>query len=123
MNHCARKSRRLQASRCAKQPRKSSRRPAPSSMRLRPGRWSRFSFSPATCPRKPGADPLRPDKEDLTMLVLTRKSQESVMVGGSVGFERVLKVTVLDIQRGKVRLGFDADDDVPVHRSEVWEQM
>jgi carbon storage regulator CsrA len=57
------------------------------------------------------------------MLVLTRKNQESVMVGGSVGFERVVKVTVLDIQRGKVRLGFEVDAEVPVHRSEVWEQM
>jgi carbon storage regulator CsrA len=57
------------------------------------------------------------------MLVLTRKSQESVMVGGTVGFERVLKVTVLEIQRGKVRLGFEADADVPVYRSELWEQM
>ncbi len=56
------------------------------------------------------------------MLVLTRKSQESVIVGGSAGFERVLKVTVLDIQRGKVRLGFEVDAEVPVHRSEVWEQ-
>jgi carbon storage regulator CsrA len=46
------------------------------------------------------------------MLVLTRKSQESVMVGGSIGFERVLKVTVLDIQRGKVRLGFEVDAEV-----------
>ena len=29
------------------------------------------------------------------MLVLSRKNQESVVVGGSGGFERVLKVTVL----------------------------
>ncbi len=29
------------------------------------------------------------------MLVLTRKSQESVVVGGTEGFERMLKVTVL----------------------------
>ena len=56
------------------------------------------------------------------MLVLTRKSQEAVVVGGSVGFERMLKVTVLEIQRGKVRLGFEVDADVPVHRSEVWER-
>jgi carbon storage regulator CsrA len=57
------------------------------------------------------------------MLVLSRKPQESVMVGGSVGFERVLKVTVLDIGNGRVRLGFDVDADVPVHRSEVWERI
>jgi carbon storage regulator CsrA len=58
-----------------------------------------------------------------TMLVLSRKSQESVMVGGSVGFERVLKVTVLDISNGRVRLGFEADADVPVHRLEMWERI
>jgi carbon storage regulator CsrA len=57
------------------------------------------------------------------MLVLTRKSQEAVIVGGSGSFERVLKVTVLEIDRGKVRLGFEVDKDVPIHRLEVWERI
>jgi carbon storage regulator CsrA len=57
------------------------------------------------------------------MLVLTRKTQESVVVGGSAGFEQVLKVTVLDIGGGKVKLGFEGDIDIPVHRSEVWERL
>jgi carbon storage regulator CsrA len=57
------------------------------------------------------------------MLVLSRKSQQSVVVGGSSGFERLLKVTVLEIQGGKVRLGFDVDAAVPVHRMEVWERI
>ena len=57
------------------------------------------------------------------MLVLSRKAQESVVVGGSDRFERMLKVTVLDIKGGKVRLGFEADADIPVHRLEVWEQI
>jgi len=57
------------------------------------------------------------------MLVLSRKSQESVVVGGSAGFERLLKVTVLEIGNGKVRLGFDIDAAVPVHRWEVWERI
>ena len=57
------------------------------------------------------------------MLVLTRKSQESVVVGGSSSFERMLKVTVLEVSGGKVRLGFEADADIPVHRSEVWERI
>ena len=57
------------------------------------------------------------------MLVLSRKSQEAVVVGGSIGFERMLKVTVLEIDGGKVRLGFEVDRDVPVHRSEVWERI
>ena len=34
------------------------------------------------------------------MLVLSRKHQESVVVGGSDGFHRLLKVTVLDIRAG-----------------------
>jgi carbon storage regulator len=57
------------------------------------------------------------------MLVLTRKSHESVVVGGSVGFERLLKVTVLEIDGAKVRLGFEVDKEVPVHRWEVWERI
>jgi carbon storage regulator len=57
------------------------------------------------------------------MLVLTRKNLESVVVGGSVGLEPTLKVTVLDIQKGKVRLGFEAPEAVSVHRWEVWERI
>jgi carbon storage regulator CsrA len=57
------------------------------------------------------------------MLVLTRKNLESVVVGGSAGFERLLKVTVLAIDSGKVKLGFEVDSDIPVHRLEVWEKI
>lgn len=57
------------------------------------------------------------------MLVLSRKNQESVVVGGCQGFERLLKVTVLEISGGKVRLGFEADADVPIHRSEIWNRI
>jgi carbon storage regulator CsrA len=57
------------------------------------------------------------------MLVLTRKSQEAVVVGGSAGFERMLKVTVLEINGSKVRLGFEIDREVPVHRWEVWTRI
>ena len=57
------------------------------------------------------------------MLVLSRKSRESVVVGGGGGFDRLLKVTVLEIVGGKVKLGFEAEADVPVHRLEVWERM
>jgi carbon storage regulator CsrA len=57
------------------------------------------------------------------MLVLTRKIGESVVAGGSEGFERMLKVTVLETTGGKVKLGFEVDASVPVHRLEVWERM
>jgi carbon storage regulator len=57
------------------------------------------------------------------MLVLSRKSLESVVVGSAGGFEPMLKVTVLEIKNGTVRLGFEADASIPVHRSEVWERI
>ena len=57
------------------------------------------------------------------MLVLSRKNQESVVIGGTDGVHRLLKVTVLGIQGTHVKLGFEVDADVPVHRSEVWERI
>jgi carbon storage regulator len=57
------------------------------------------------------------------MLVLSRKNDEAVVIGGSAGFERMIKVTVVGIKNGHVRLGFEADADVPVHRLEVWERI
>ena len=65
----------------------------------------------------------RHDHGGLTMMVLTRKRQESVVVGGSDTREPMLTVTVLDISGGKVRLGFEGNSNVPVHRSEVWERI
>ena len=57
------------------------------------------------------------------MLVLSRKSREAVVVGGIDGLERLLKITVLEISHGSVRLGIEAPADVPVHRLEVWERI
>ena len=57
------------------------------------------------------------------MLVLSRKPHEAVVIGDSDRCERMLKVTVLGIQGGRVRLGFEVADEVPVHRSEVWERI
>ncbi len=57
------------------------------------------------------------------MLVISRKSNESVMVGGNDRCERLIKVTVLEIDGNNVRLGFEVDSDVPVLRFEVWERF
>ena len=57
------------------------------------------------------------------MLVLTRKQQQSVVVGESDDVRRMLKVTVLAIEGATVRLGFEARKDLPVHRQEVWERI
>lgn len=57
------------------------------------------------------------------MLVLTRKNGESVVVGGENGAGFLLKVTVVQVCQGKVKLGFEVDAAVPVHRLEVWERL
>ena len=57
------------------------------------------------------------------MLVLSRKIQESVVVGGAGGLAPLLTVKVLEIRGSRVRLGFEVDAAVPVHRLEVWEQL
>jgi carbon storage regulator len=57
------------------------------------------------------------------MLVLSRKKNESVVVGGPGCIGQVLKITVLEINGDRVRLGFDADTAIPIHRSEVWEKV
>jgi carbon storage regulator CsrA len=57
------------------------------------------------------------------MLVLSRKSRESVVVGRAKRLDRLLKVTVLEIGDGKVQLGFEVAAEFPVHRLEVWERI
>jgi carbon storage regulator len=49
------------------------------------------------------------------MLVLSRKRNESIQIGGST-------VMVLSIQGDRVRLGIDADPDVGIYRSELLDQ-
>jgi carbon storage regulator CsrA len=57
------------------------------------------------------------------MLILSRKTLESVMIGGTGGIDHLLKVTVLEIRGSYVRLGFEADATIPIYRLEVWEQI
>ena len=57
------------------------------------------------------------------MLVLSRKNKEAVVIGGSGGFRRLFRVKVLEIRGTNVKLGFEVDPDVPVHRAEVWDRI
>ena len=57
------------------------------------------------------------------MLVLSRKSREAVVIGGSKSMEPTLRVTVLQIRGDVVRLGFETTKAVGVHRQEVWERI
>ncbi len=59
------------------------------------------------------------------MLILSRKCNESVVVGGGAGGVAGfgVTVTVMEVKAGKVRLGFDAAPAVSVHRGEVWARI
>lgn len=48
------------------------------------------------------------------MLILTRKKQETLMVGDYVN------ITVLGIKGNQVRLGINAPLSIPVHREEIY---
>lgn len=49
------------------------------------------------------------------MLVLTRKKDESIIIGDEIA------VTVLGIEGDQVRLGITAPRDIAVHRREIYE--
>lgn len=51
------------------------------------------------------------------MLVLSRCVNETIVIGDNI------KVTILDIKNGKVRLGIEADPSIPIHRLEVFERI
>ena len=57
------------------------------------------------------------------MLVLTRKNRESVVIGRAKDLEVILEITILEIEGGRVRLGFEADSRMPIHRREVWDRI
>jgi carbon storage regulator len=48
------------------------------------------------------------------MLVLTRKTNQSVMIGDDI------EISVLAVSRDKIRIGITAPRDVPVFRKEVY---
>jgi carbon storage regulator len=51
------------------------------------------------------------------MLILSRKLGEKVVIGDNI------TVTVVDIDRGKVRLGFEAPRDIQINRLELHETI
>ena len=57
------------------------------------------------------------------MLVLSRKNNQSVVIGCTNGSDNFVRVTVLGIDRDQVRLGFEAQKEVSVHREEVWKRI
>ena len=51
------------------------------------------------------------------MLILTRRTGESIMIGDSV------EVKVLGIRSGQVKIGVEAPKDMAVHREEIFNRI
>jgi carbon storage regulator len=51
------------------------------------------------------------------MLILTRRTGETVMIGNEV------TLTVLGVKGNQVRIGINAPKNVPVHREEIYERI
>ena len=51
------------------------------------------------------------------MLVLTRRANQSIMIGHEI------VVTVLEVRGDQVRLGIKAPRSIDVHREEIWAQL
>jgi carbon storage regulator len=51
------------------------------------------------------------------MLVLSRKINQAIMIGDNV------RLVIVGVERDQVKVGIEAPRDIPVHRSEVYEEI
>ena len=58
-----------------------------------------------------------PLTKESSMLVLSRKKNESIIINDDI------TIVVVEIRGDKVRLGVEAPKEVPVHRNEVYEAI
>ena len=59
----------------------------------------------------------RTERSQAGMLVLSRKKDESIIIGDNI------VITIVDIRGDKVRLGVEAPRDVSLHRKEIYEAI
>jgi carbon storage regulator len=59
----------------------------------------------------------RTSKEERTVLIITRKAGQKIMLGEDV------VVQVIEIVGGSVRLGIEAPRSVTIYREEIWEAV
>jgi carbon storage regulator len=57
--------------------------------------------------------PQQDGREEATMLVLSRKLGEKIVINGNI------VVTIVKIDRNQIRIGIEAPKDIPVYRNEI----
>jgi carbon storage regulator len=57
------------------------------------------------------------NQPESAMLVLTRKAGEGIIIGDDI------KITVVELKGGGVRIGIDAPRETKVHRQEVFDRI
>src|SRR5690242_9054838 len=61
--------------------------------------------------------PLPGYHQENQMLVLTRKLGEIIRIGDSI------KISIVELRGGQVKLGIDAPSDIKVHREEIYARI
>lgn len=51
------------------------------------------------------------------MLVVTRRVDQSIRIGNNI------EIKILDIEKGKVKVGVSAPPDIPVYREELYQSL
>jgi len=51
------------------------------------------------------------------VLILSRKKDERIMIGDNI------EVTVIEIRGDRIKLGFNAPLEIPIHRQEVFQRI
>ncbi len=51
------------------------------------------------------------------MLVLSRKAKQRIVIGGNI------ELVVIAVDGNRVKLGFNASSDIPIHREEVHQRI
>lgn len=62
-------------------------------------------------------EPLLTHERKCPILVLARKKNEEIVIGDNI------TIMVVEIRGDKIRLGFSAPPEVPIHRKEIYDQI